>query len=126
MSDTPTREELCKVHTTQLSNIEKRLDEHGQQLKEHSSVYMKFIEKLTDMNENIVNLTKIESVNSQKIGDLTNTIERHIEATMKATKELSDKQDQQFDRLNSTKLSKEDYRQDIIKLKIFEENYEKH
>lgn len=106
----------CVVHEERLQGIEKRLDEHGQQLKEHNQIYMRFLEKLTEMNGNLINLTKVETENSthiaesnERIRDLTGMIKEHIEHTTCATKELSDKQEEQFKELRASKLDKQEY-----------------
>lgn len=118
-------DEMCRIHEEKFANIEKRLDEHGDLLKEHGTVYTRFLEKLTDMNENLVNLTKVETVNNQKIGELTKIIEKHVESTTKVTKELAEKQDKQFERLNLAKLDKEDYKTDLLKIKQLEDDFDK-
>lgn len=118
-------EDTCKLHEEKFSIIEKRLDEHSEILKEHGNVYTKFLEKLTDMNENLINLTKVEALNSQNITNLTKTIEKHIETTTMTTKELAEKQDKQFEKLDDEKVDKESYNNDIKKLKQFEEDCNK-
>lgn len=118
-------DEICRVHEEKFANIEKRLDEHGEMLREHGTVYTRFLEKLTDMNENLIKLTTVETINNQKIGELTTIIEKHVESTTKVTKELAEKQDKQFERLNLAKLDKDDYRTDLLKIKQLEDDFDK-
>jgi len=118
-------DEICKIHEEKFVNIEKRLDEHGEMLREHGNVYTRFLEKLTDMNENLVNLTKVETVNNQRISELTKIIEKHVESTTQVTKELAEKQDKQFEKLNLAKLDKDDYKNDLMKIKQLEDDFDK-
>lgn len=117
----------CILHEQRLLGIEAALEEHRRQLAEHNDIYMRFLEKLSTMNENIVNLTKVETENSERIRELTNIIEKHIEITAAATDEISkkqEKQDKKFSKLQLDKLDKEDYKQDMASLKKLEKNYD--
>ena len=115
----------CILHEQRLQGIEAALEEHRKQLAEHNDIYMRFLEKLSTMNENIVNLTKVETENSERIRELTNIIEKHIEITAAATDEISKKQENkmEFSKLQLDKLDKEDYKQDMASVKSLK-NYD--